>query len=92
MTNLFPPNTKIKDYGYPESHPFHLGNYPLRSNSSNSSLCLSSSSSEEEEEEEELENQLQIIIHIIITRIIIIITIIAMNYITMENIMISQMN
>lgn len=60
MTNLFPPNTKIKDYGYPESHPFHLGNYPLRSNSSNSSLCLSSSSSsEEEEEEEELENQLQ---------------------------------
>lgn len=37
MINLFPPNTKIKDFGYPESHPFHLGNYPLLSPSTSSS-------------------------------------------------------
>ncbi|KAI3406531.2 NBP2 [Candida oxycetoniae] len=25
MSSRFPPNTKIKDFGYPESHPLHFG-------------------------------------------------------------------
>ncbi|EMG47668.1 hypothetical protein G210_1924 [Candida maltosa Xu316] len=47
MTNLFPPNTKIKDFGYPESHPFHIGNYPLLTptTSSSSSSSIHSSTS-----------------------------------------------
>lgn len=45
MTSHFPPNTKIKDFGYPETHPFHIGNYLLKSNGSISSSPTSSTTS-----------------------------------------------